>query len=287
MVEVRAAGAVVIRTTDGRVAEVLAVHRPRYDDWSLPKGKLDDDETYEEAAVREVLEETGMLIELGRPLHETTYTDRHGRAKVVRWWTATVLEQRDWTPDDEIDDVAWIPIAEVRDRLTYPADHALVDAAMHDHRRTTVLVVRHAHAGDRDRWRRPDHLRPLSDRGHAQARGLLETLSAWRIDRVLTSPYVRCVQTVEPLAEKLGLAIEHDDRLAEGAAPQAAQSLLLDAGADVTVWCTHGDVMADLVLRLRDEGLVDDIRWDKGCTWVLECDPRGNVTAARYLEPPS
>jgi 8-oxo-dGTP diphosphatase len=286
MVQVRAAGAVVIRTSDDGVEEVLAVHRPRYDDWSLPKGKLDPGETYEDAAVREVLEETGVLVELRRPLHETSYEDRDGRAKVVRWWAASLVEQRRWAPDDEIDDVKWIPVQEARARLTHADDHGLVKAALGEHHRTTVLMVRHAHAGDRGIWSGPDHLRPLSDKGHAQARRLLETLAAWRIDRVLTSPYVRCVQTVQPLADKLGLEPATDDRLAEGAPPQSSASLLLDSGGDVTVWCTHGDVMADLVMRLRDEGIVDETRWQKGSTWVLEVDPTGTVTAARYLEPP-
>ena len=286
MPPVRAAGAVVIRVSDDGVQQVLAVHRPRYDDWALPKGKLDPGETYEDAAVREVLEETGVLVELHRPLPETSYQDRGGRAKVVRWWAASLVEQRAWTPDDEIDDVQWIPVRDVPDRLSYADDHALVEAALGEHHRTTVLLVRHAHAGDRERWSGPDHLRPLSDKGHAQARMLLETLGAWRIDRVLTSPYVRCVQSVEPLAAKLGLTVEHDDRLAEGSSPQATESLLLERGADVTVWCTHGDVIANLVLVLANRGLVDEPRWQKGSTWVLERDAAGTVTSARYLEPP-
>lgn len=284
MTEVRAAGAVVMRRADG-TTEVLVVHRPRYDDWSLPKGKVDPGETFEEAAVREVLEESGVLVELARPLPETSYVDQRGRAKVVRWWAASVVEERPWNPDDEVDAIAWIPVDQVDDRLTYDADRTLVRAACDDEFRTTVLVVRHAHAGDRGRWSGPDHLRPLSERGHDQARLLLETLSPWRIDRVLTSPYVRCVQTVEPLAHKLGVPAEHDDRLAEGASPQAIGSLLLERNAAVAVWCTHGDVIGNLVLGLDDE-LVAERRWEKGSTWVLECDATGTVTSARYLEPP-
>jgi len=286
MPPVRAAGAVVLRRNADGTTEVLVVHRPRYDDWSLPKGKLDDYETFADAAVREVLEETGVLVELTQPLPELSYADRTGAPKVVRWWAAEVLEERDRGPDDEVDGIRWVPVDEAGALLTYADDVALVDAATGKDRRTTVLLVRHARAGSRDGWDGPDHIRPLSNKGQKQARGLVENLSAWRIDRVVTSPYVRCVQTVEPLAAKLGIEVVQDDRLQEGASPQATRSLLLDTTADVTVWCTHGDVMADLILRLQDEGLVDDPRWEKGGTWVLEHDATGTVSSARYLEPP-
>ena len=118
---VRAAGGVVARE-----GAVLVVHRPRYDDWSLPKGKLEDGESWEEAALREVREETGVGCRLLRELDDDHYTDRKGRPKRVRWWLmeAIALDLRE--PDDEVDEVRWLPFAEATALLSYAHDRGLV-----------------------------------------------------------------------------------------------------------------------------------------------------------------
>jgi 8-oxo-dGTP diphosphatase len=118
---VRAAGGVVLR--DGEQGpEVAVVHRPRYDDWSLPKGKRDPGETDEQCAVREVEEETGLRCVLGRELLPTRYVDRKGRPKVVRYWDMTVIGSRPFVANDEIDQVVWLPVDEAVQRLSYPHD---------------------------------------------------------------------------------------------------------------------------------------------------------------------
>jgi 8-oxo-dGTP diphosphatase len=117
--EVRAAGGVVRR--DGRIA---VVHRPRYDDWSLPKGKLDPGETWEEAALREVREETGLECELGEELSSTRYHDRKGRSKLVRYWLMDPVEG-EFAPNDEVDELRWLTPAEAAALLTYPRDKEL------------------------------------------------------------------------------------------------------------------------------------------------------------------
>jgi 8-oxo-dGTP diphosphatase len=120
--EVKAAGGVVLR--DGRIA---LVHRPRYDDWSLPKGKLDPGETWEQCAVREVREETGLRCTLGAELSPTSYTDRKGRAKVVRYWLMDVTGDDGFTPDDEVDELRWVAPADAAALLSYPHDAALIE----------------------------------------------------------------------------------------------------------------------------------------------------------------
>jgi 8-oxo-dGTP diphosphatase len=121
MPEVRAAGCLV------RHGEKIAViHRPRYDDWSLPKGKLDPGETFEQAAVREVAEEIGIEGELGEELPPTEYTDHKGRSKIVRYWVMDVDTVPDFTPNDEVDEVRWLPADEARALLTYTRDRDLV-----------------------------------------------------------------------------------------------------------------------------------------------------------------
>lgn len=123
---VRAAGGVVWRWRQGCL-EVVLVHRPRYDDWTLPKGKVDAGETYEQAALREVREEASIVAEIGAELPSTTYLDRSGKDKHVRYWAMTPLEGEP-AGDNEVDVAEWVPIGEARSRLTYERDVDVLDA---------------------------------------------------------------------------------------------------------------------------------------------------------------
>ena len=123
---VQAAGGVVTQNSpDGRV-QFLVVHRPRYDDWSLPKGKLEAGESLEDAARRELLEETGYHVELGDALPTSEYVDRHGRPKVVHYWRMTPIGNASWEPNDEVDEARWITAAEAATLLSYEHDRRLV-----------------------------------------------------------------------------------------------------------------------------------------------------------------
>ena len=125
--DVHAAGGVPWRHAADGSLEVVVVHRPRYDDWSFPKGKLDPGETFEQAAVRELAEETGYAVDLGAELPAVTYLDRTGRSKVVRWWAVTVLGGA-FAPNDEVDQLAWMPVDAAAAILTYDADVETLDA---------------------------------------------------------------------------------------------------------------------------------------------------------------
>ena len=125
---VQAAGGVVTRNARDGTLEVLVVHRPRYDDWSLPKGKLEPGESFEEAARREIEEETGVQVELGAALPTTDYVDRHGRPKVVHYWRMTPVGETAWQPNDEVDETRWITVAEAGTLLSYEHDRRLVAA---------------------------------------------------------------------------------------------------------------------------------------------------------------
>lgn len=126
---VQAAGGVVWRRTEGGAVEILLVHRPRYDDWTVPKGKLDAGEGHAEGALREVEEETGLRCTLGPELTATSYTDRRGRPKHVRYW-AMAPESGAFTPTDEVDEIRWLGRNEAAVLLTYPRDQAVLDALM-------------------------------------------------------------------------------------------------------------------------------------------------------------
>jgi broad specificity phosphatase PhoE len=151
----------------------------------------------------------------------------------------------------------------------------------------TVYVVRHAKAGSRRNWSGDDVLRPLSKPGRRQAEAIADMLAAAGITRVVSSPYARCVETVEPLATQLGLPVDVSDALTEGAPSSEAVALLDKLAREDAVLCSHGDVIGDLLVHLADQGLrLDDSRLEKGSTWVLECS-EGRVTAARYVPAPS
>ena len=124
---IEAAGGVVSKVTSKGVQKVLLIHRPRYDDWSFPKGKLDPGETHRQAALREVEEETGLRCRTGEELLEARYADRKGRPKRVRYWTMEPIEG-DFTPNDEVDEVRWLPVEEAAELLTYAHDRSVLGA---------------------------------------------------------------------------------------------------------------------------------------------------------------
>lgn len=148
----------------------------------------------------------------------------------------------------------------------------------------TSFLVRHAKAGSRERWTRLDSERPLSEPGRRQAEGLVALLARAPIRLILSSPYVRCVQTVEPLAAARGLGLHHEERLSEGADPRWAIEALAAGGS---VLCTHGDIVGAVVDWLHQQRLADEggARWAKGSTWALDCEG-DSIVAARYLPPP-
>lgn len=253
--DVVAAGAVVVRRANG--GEVLMVHRPKYDDWAWPKGKQDPGEHVTATAVREVLEETGVEIRLGRPLPRQLYLVSGGRAKHVHYWTGWVMGDPDvsgYAANHEIDQVAWVGFDKARKLLTYADDALLLDLVVRHPRRTSALVVlRHARAHKRSDWDRADAERPLTDLGRGDAERLVPLLSAYGVTRVLTSDSARCRQTVEPYADDQVLAIDADPGLSEeGATPASVSEVVADllAGKESAVLCSHRPVLPEILARL-------------------------------------
>ena len=152
----------------------------------------------------------------------------------------------------------------------------------------TVWVVRHAKAGSRRAWSGDDSRRPLSKPGRNQADALVELLTEASFDRIASSPFLRCTETLDPLGASRSLDVELDDRLAEGAGPYGALSLVRETATTGGVLCSHGDVITELLARVERSGvdLGDDPRVAKGSVWVLELDGE-QVVSARYLPPPT
>ena len=258
--DVLAAGVVVFRP--GR--EVLLVHRPKYDDWAFPKGKLDRGERAPVAAVREVAEETGLRVRLGVPLASQRYPASASRSKTVYYWTGRVVGDDDvggYAPNHEIDRVSWVGYNDALALLTYDRDRDMLRAARKARRRThAVVVLRHAAARSRRAWRDDDTRRPLLKAGRHQAESLVPVLAAYDVTRLLTSTSVRCLDTLVPYAEATGLPLEKSRKLSEEAATSKAVTRIVDTlveGDQSAVLCSHRPVLPMVydVLGLEDPRL--------------------------------
>ncbi len=290
---VLAAGAVVWRAgDDGAEPEVAVIHRPRYDDWSLPKGKVDAGESEPVTAVREVLEETGYTTHLGRRLRSVSYRVETQGLKKVRYWAARVVDG-EFAPNDEVDGLKWLPVSAAIKQVRYAHDRTVLHRfAKLPADTDTVLIVRHGTAGSKSRYKGEDRLRPLDKRGRAQAESLVGQLLAFGADTLFAADRLRCEQTLEPLAEELGVAIHNEPLLTEEAYAddrKAARRRILEiaAAGGTPVLCTQGTVIPELVAWWCDR---DDVRPDKsrnrkGSTWVLS-SWRGHLVAADHIGSP-
>ena len=282
---VRAAGGIVLRG-EGDDRRVALVHRPRYDDWTFPKGKLVEGEDEATAALREVLEETGLRCAIGPSVGAVTYADRNGRPKVVRYFSM-VPDGSLFTPNAEVDELRWLRVDEADRRLSYLHDRTLLRRLLAGVPTSVVYVVRHAKAGLRSHWTAPDEDRPLTRRGRKQARRLIDRFEGLDLTRIMTSPFLRCVETVEPLAAARGLPVEHVTHFGEGAHRDRVSALLDSLGEGAVVLCGHGREIELLIDHAESTGTeVSTTRGiAKGSVWVLEREGE-RLVSARYLPPP-
>lgn len=287
---VEAAGGILYRHNEhtGQV-EVCVVHRPKYDDWSWPKGKLEANESHRHAAVREIGEETGHDVQLGAWLGEVEYPlsaegrkSRHkvagdGTVKHVAYWMATVLDRahsRLLAPAfgpvhradaDEINGVIWLTIDQARKKLTHSTDRDILALFVDrleegaDHA-ATLLLVRHAKAEPRKQWKGTDAARPITPNGAAAAYALDRELACYAPTRLASSPWVRCQQTMEMLSWQTGMTVHLVDQLTEdafAADPEAAwdafAALIGDAldGGTTGAVCMHRPVIGGMFEHLR------------------------------------
>ena len=277
---VAAAGGAVWRPAAGGGIETVVVHRPRYDDWSLPKGKLDAGENALAAAVREVCEETGLQVVAGRRSVRTHYEVAAG-SKHVDYWLMQAVGGDAFTPNDEVDEVRWLPVDDAAALVTHAHDRAvLADLARDDvPRAPSLLLVRHAKAGSRRDWDGPDEERPLEAQGRRQAAQLAAVLPVFGPLELHTADRVRCRQTLEPLAAGTGLELHTLPELGEeeyAADPQAGldvveRMLQPSSGPGVRVVCSQGGAIPSVLMALgvRFEGTRLHPPAAKGSVWAL------------------
>jgi 8-oxo-dGTP diphosphatase len=275
----------VWRARDATV-EVLLVHRPRFDDWSLPKGKVKAGEHRLAAAVREVLEETGLRARPGPRLPTTRYpVPVHDATveKVVDFWAMQVLADPGFTPGDEVDERRWVSLTRAPRWLTYDRDRTVVRAlaALRPPLLAPVVLIRHAPAGQR--WPVADADRPLTPAGVRRAGAMADVLPTFAPTRLSSASPLRCRQTLEPLAQRLGLAVEVDPAFDEDASPRAASRRLAELSGDATtVVCSQGGLIAPTLAALLD-GPESAYRTRKGHGWALTFGAHGGVAAADPL----
>ncbi len=289
-----AAGAVLWRPVGGTDdIEIAVVHRPRYDDWSMPKGKLDPGETAVAAAVREVEEETGFASTLGRYLGKVTYpVVGHRKLKRVDYWSARCGDGR-FVPNHEVDELRWLRPRDAFAQLSYPMDCTVLRRFLAQPADTdTVLIVRHAKAGSRKKYRGDDADRPLDPKGREQADALVAQLGAFGADTVVSADRVRCIRTVEPFAQSRGITVDVDPALSEeafAADPDRTRARILEiAKADGTpAVSSQGKVIPDLIRWWadRDGVRLPAARNRKASMWVLSLRD-GRLVAADHIDSP-
>lgn len=248
---IRAAGVVLLREGEHGL-EFIVVHRPGRQDWSLPKGKLEQGEHILAAALRECDEETGYWPLLQAPLPLQSYSVG-SRPKIVHYWRSRVREENGFAPDEEVDEVLWLPVGQAADRLTYPSEIDLVQRAAGLPDTSPLILLRHTQALKRAQFDgKVDAERPLSGKGRSQAKELIPVLDAFGIEEVHSSPSRRCHQTVAKFAKSLDLTVQQEPALTEESYrddPEAAHARIAALALEPAplVICSHRPVWATAV----------------------------------------
>ena len=249
---IKAAGGVAWRPGPDGQPEILLVHRKKYDDWSLPKGKVEPGETLPVTAVREVMEEGGARLALGRRLASVRYSVG-GRPKRVHYWAARVLSVDDRAvPNSEVDEVTWLPADRAVAKVSYTHDHGvLAEFAARPVGTVPLILLRHAKAHDKHGWKREDAVRPLADAGRADAKALADLLACFAPKpRLISSTAARCLDTLRPLSHLTGEPVREEPSLyihhksSQTGAPDSADPLVtlvreVIAAGEPAVLCAH------------------------------------------------
>jgi 8-oxo-dGTP pyrophosphatase MutT (NUDIX family)/phosphohistidine phosphatase SixA len=293
---IEAAGGVLWRPAPGGTGlEIALVHRPKYDDWSLPKGKLEPAEHPIVGAVREVWEETGFTGVPGVPLPSVRYR-KDGLPKRVRFWAMRPVSG-EFASNAEVDRLIWLPPREARAHLSPTRDRDVVlDLDLERAATRPFVLVRHGSAGERSTWQGDDRERPLDAAGEVQAEALVPLLSAYRVDRVLAADVLRCRQTVGRYAEHAHLSVETEPLLGESAylerpALSAERMVEMLSSGIATAACSQGKTIPGVVTTvcaaLGTEEPTTSV--GKGGLVVLQVrdGDRPSITAVERLDPPT
>lgn len=259
--KILAAGTIPWRIKNGQL-QVLLIHRPEYDDWSWPKGRLNANETLPETAWRETKEEVGLNLSLGIPLGVIRYKTPHGKnRKEVWYWAGRVVDKKPSPDAKEVDQTRWATVEDARELLSKEIDHRPLDIlakAYEDHHLATVpfIVLRQAKPIPSESWTKDEVDRPLADSGYTQARAVGRLLRAWKPTRIMTSRYTRSLETIAPYVKKHGGSVRTkkwlDLRTATGRPRSFARGLAQELKRmEATLVCSQPSVVQRILHEIK------------------------------------
>lgn len=299
--EIMAAGAVLYRINQDEI-EIGLIHRPRYDDWSFPKGKIESGEPFLTAAHREVLEETGYAAKFGPLIAEIQYL-AEGVPKRVKYWAAQAISAAKPITDlQEVDEFEWHSLKSAKSKLTHEEDRKVLklfkEISPGIDQNSTLILLRHAKALKRVEWIGDDGDRPLDNRGQIQSEKFRSIYEAYKIDEIFSSDAYRCLETVKPLGRDLGITVGIASDISEyqysrdKEKPLKFAKKFLKASKDsetpkTVLLCSHNPVLPKILKELAGAIAVDEI--DRGLGpgdgWVL-FHRDGKVRAINFISAP-
>jgi len=288
-----AAGGVIWRRNAAKQVEVGLVHRPRYDDWSLPKGKVEPGEALISCAHREILEETGLVTQIGPFLDAIEYFVPDGLKQVTYWAARVIGEVPPFTPNEEVDMMEWLTIEEAEVRLTRESDREILQKFVNSPFDSYPLIMlRHAKALERTEWQGDDEDRPLDQLGQQQAKRMHAIYQVYAIDEVHTSDAVRCFDTVAGLCRVLGI-----DPVVKGALSEYTfkknKEKAIEYAKDLikinqsALLCSHNPVLPRMMEKLTKK--IDfeypDNKLQPGEAWIVHHDKKKVLQVDRLAAP--
>jgi 8-oxo-dGTP diphosphatase len=257
-----AAGAVLWRKSEKKKTEVLIIHRPKYDDWTFPKGKAEIGEPLIACAYREVLEETNIETAFGPYLGEVEYLTNDGNKK-VSFWSAKVVKEKEFNPNMEVDQLKWVEVTKIKELLTLDTDRKILEQFLKIEPDTKPLILlRHAKAVTRDEWQGEDDDRPLDSYGQNQAKRLLAMYQVFNLEQIHSSDAVRCYDTVIAIAKGLNIKLEVTGKLSESTFKKDKEKAF-DYAKDLiklnesVLLCSHNPILPKMLNKLTKKSEVD------------------------------
>ena len=287
---IRAAGALLWRETKERTFEIALIHRPKYDDWTLPKGKIEEGETALQCAYRELIEETGIKASFTRQLGTVEYEESGQLKRVLFWAAQCALDASTFIANEEVDVLEWLTPDQALAKASHDSDRQMIESFLSQAPHTdTLIILRHTKALERGDWDEVDSERTLNEVGFDQAQLLIKHLEPFAIEEVYTSDYVRCVQTVTPLAHSRGLNISqvpslNEETFEEDPLRSVSFANALKQDEKNILICSHNPVIPTMLRGILNTKLKnrDLIKLEPGDAWIVH-RVQGEIVGLDYL----